>query len=106
MRPFGKGASDDLAGREANLSQQVRIFEALETALDRRQEVFELLGGAPDPDDARSRLQELLDIDDVGAEAVMDMQLRRLPASERDRITTQLRELRRSLREVRGELAD
>lgn len=101
MKLFGqRRPPDDPAGRKANLTEQVKVFEALADALDRRQEVFELLGAAPDPDTARSQLEELLGIDTVGAQAVLDMQLRRVPASERDRITTQLQELRGNLQRM------
>ena len=102
MTPSGQEPRRDHVN-EANLVAQIKIYEALVAALDRRQEVFDVLASAEDPDDARSRVQELLEVDEEAAQSVMDMQLRRLPASERERIVTALSERRATLQEVRGE---
>ena len=101
MSPSGREPRDAQVS-EANLMAQIKIYEALVAALDRRQEVFDVLVSAEDPDGARSRLQELLDIDEEAAQCVMDMQLRRLPGSERERIVIALNERRATLQEVRG----
>lgn len=101
MRPSAREPRDDHVN-EANLRTQIKIYEALVAALDRRQEVFDVLASAEDPDRARSRLQELLEVDEEAAQSVMDMQLRRLPASERERIVAALGERRATLQEVRG----
>src|SRR5262245_53935464 len=107
MRSFGrKRSTDDLATREANLVAQIHIYEALAKAMDRRQEVFDLLVTSDDGESAQSDLQALLEVDEVGAQAVMDMQMRRLPTSERNRIMVALAELQAELNQVRSELAD
>jgi DNA gyrase subunit A len=106
MRVFGrKRPADDLATREANLVAQIHIYAALAKAMDRRQEVFDLLVAADDVQIARSDLQALLEVDEVGTQAVMDLQLRRLPAGERNRIMAALAEMQASLDQVRSDLA-
>ena len=49
-------------------------------ALDALDEVIALIRRSPDVDDAREGLMELLDIDELQAHAILDMQLRRLAA--------------------------
>ncbi len=56
-------------------------------------EVIALIRRSPDADEARTGLIELLDIDDVQAEAILAMQLRRLAALERQKIMDRLAEL-------------
>ena len=52
-----------------------------------------LIRRSPEVDDAREGLMELLDIDEVQANAILDMQLRRLAALERQKIIDRLAEL-------------
>src|SRR5689334_24984380 len=53
-------------------------------------EVIALIRRSPEVDDARSGLIELLDIDEIQANAILDMQLRRLAALERQKIIDRL----------------
>jgi hypothetical protein len=107
MRPFRRKRSvDDVATREANLVAQIHIYEALAKAMDRRREVFDLLVASDDRGSAQSDLQALLEIDEVSAQAVMDLQLRRLPAAERSRIRVALAEMQANLHQVRCDLTD
>lgn len=71
------------------------MYEVLAAAMERRLEVFRVLEAAPDPETASRGLQELLRTDAAGARWVMDMPLRRMPRSERDRVTAELEHLRR-----------
>lgn len=87
--------------RKIRFGPAVVLLEALCTALDRRREVLELLATATDPDDALEGLQEKLGLEYAGALAVLDLQLRRLTSSERDRIAAELAEATTRLREVR-----
>ena len=59
-------------------------------ALDQLDEVIALIRRSPEVDDARQGLIALLDIDDVQADAILNMQLRRLAALERQRIIDEL----------------
>ncbi len=55
-------------------------------ALDALDEVIALIRASATVDDARSGLMTLLDVDEVQATAILDMQLRRLAALERQKI--------------------
>jgi DNA gyrase subunit A len=55
--------------------------------------VIALIRRSPDVDEARTGLMELLDIDELQAQAILDMQLRRLAALERQKIIDRLQEL-------------
>jgi DNA gyrase subunit A len=63
-------------------------------ALDALDEVIALIRRSPDADEARTGLMALLDIDEVQANAILDMQLRRLAALERQKIIDELRAAR------------
>jgi DNA gyrase subunit A len=55
-------------------------------ALDALDEVIALIRRSPTVEDAREGLKVLLEIDDIQAQAILDMQLRRLAALERQKI--------------------
>jgi DNA gyrase subunit A len=72
--------------------ERAHILRALGKALDRLDAVIALIRGAESADAAREGLMALLDIDEVQATAILDMQLRRLAALERQRILDELLE--------------
>ena len=74
--------------REAE--KRAHIYRGLVKALDALDEVIALIRRSPEVDDARQGLIELLDIDEVQANAILDMQLRRLAALERQKIIDDL----------------
>jgi DNA gyrase subunit A len=74
---------------------RAHIYRGLVKALDRLDEVIALIRRSPGTDDAREGLKTLLEIDDLQANAILDMQLRRLAALERQRIIDQLAEYER-----------
>jgi len=74
---------------------RAHIYRGLVKALDRLDEVIALIRRSPSTDDAREGLKTLLEIDDLQANAILDMQLRRLAALERQRIVDQLAEYER-----------
>src|SRR4029453_9943223 len=71
---------------------RAHIYRGLVIALDHLDEVIALIRRSPSTDDAREGLKTLLEIDDLQANAILDMQLRRLAALERQRIIDQLAE--------------
>ena len=75
-------------------------------ALDRLDEVIALIRRSPEVDDARQGLMELLEIDEVQANAILDMQLRRLAALERQKIIDRLAELEREIADYEDILAN
>src|SRR6201986_2622952 len=70
--------------RKAN--ERAHILRGLVKALDALDEVIALIRASETVDIARTGLIELLDIDEVQAQAILDMQLRRLAALERQRL--------------------
>lgn len=66
--------------------ERLHILEGYLKALDALDEVIALIRRSPTVDEARSGLVDLLDIDDVQADAILALQLRRLAALERQKI--------------------
>ena len=75
--------------------ERAHILRALLKALDALDEVIALIRGSSTVDDARTGLMALLDIDEIQATAILDMQLRRLAALERQKIIDEYDELMR-----------
>jgi len=68
-------------------------------------EVIALIRRSPNSEAANIGLQGLLDIDEVQAQAILDMQLRRLAALERQKIIDRLAELERAIADLLDILA-
>ena len=66
--------------------ERIHILRGLLKALDLLDEVIALIRRSPSAEVARGGLMELLDIDELQARAILDMQLRQLAALERQRI--------------------
>ncbi len=84
---------------------KAHIYRALVKALDMLDEVIALIRRSPSTDDARTGLMALLEIDEVQSTAILDMQLRRLAALERQRIIDQLAEFERIIADLQDILA-
>ncbi len=84
---------------------RAHIYRGLVKALDALDEVIALIRRSPSTDEAREGLKTLLDIDDLQATAILDMQLRRLAALERQRIVDQLTEFERIIADLEDILA-
>ncbi|ROR90887.1 hypothetical protein [Nocardioides aurantiacus] len=74
--------------------ERLEIFDALVAAGARRDEVLQLVSQAPDPDAAVQAIQDLLHIAEVPAAAVIDLQIRHLTISGRERVLASRDELR------------
>src|SRR6185503_4483850 len=70
--------------------ERAHILRGLVKALDALDEVIALIRRSPTADEARSGLITLLDIDEIQANAILDMQLRKLAAMERQKIIDEL----------------
>src|SRR4029450_11996307 len=79
---------------------RAHIYRGLVKALDALDEVIALIRRSPSTDDAREGLKTLLEIDDLQANPILDMQLRRLAALERQRIIDQLAEYERIIADL------
>src|SRR5665811_124090 len=71
--------------REAE--RKAHILQGYLKALDALDEVIALIRRSPDVEAARTGLMDLLDVDEVQATAILNLQLRRLAALERQKIT-------------------
>ncbi len=70
--------------------KDAHIYRGLVKALDMLDEVIALIRRSPNAEVANHGLRELLGIDEVQAQAILDMQLRRLAALERQKIIDRL----------------
>ncbi|HEY9263806.1 MAG TPA: DNA gyrase subunit A, partial [Mycobacterium sp.] len=89
--------------RKAN--ERAHILRGLVKALDALDEVIALIRASETVDIARAGLIDLLDIDDIQAQAILDMQLRRLAALERQKIQDRHSELEALIAEYNSILA-
>jgi DNA gyrase subunit A len=85
--------------------EQAHLWRGLVKALDMLDEVIALIRRSPEVDDARQGLIQLLDVDEIQANAILDMQLRRLAALERQKIVDRLAEIEREIADYRDILA-
>jgi DNA gyrase subunit A len=83
--------------RRRQVSESLAMYEALVMAMERRREVFEVVEAASDPDAAIAGVQRLLNVNEVEARAVLDVQLRRFTARDRARVVEERDRLRTSL---------
>src|SRR5690606_9124546 len=81
------------------------ILRGLVKALDMLDEVIALIRRSPNTEEARSGLMALLDVDEIQATAILDMQLRRLSALERQKIIDELAEIERTIADLEDILA-
>ncbi|CAL99362.1 DNA gyrase subunit A [Saccharopolyspora erythraea NRRL 2338] len=81
--------------------ERAHILRGLVKALDMLDEVIALIRRSPTVDDARTGLIELLEVDEVQANAILEMQLRRLAALERQKIVDQLAEIEREIEDLK-----
>ena len=89
--------------RKAN--ERAHILRGLVKALDALDEVIALIRASETVDIARAGLIELLDIDEIQAQAILDMQLRRLAALERQRIIDDLAKIEVEIADLEDILA-
>ena len=86
--------------------EQIHIYRGYLKALDALDEVIALIRRSPDADEARTGLMELLEIDEIQANAILAMQLRRLAALERQKIIEEHDRLQALIEEYTAILAD
>lgn len=89
--------------REAE--ERDHILQGYLKALDAIDEVIALIRSSRDVETARTGLMELLDVDEVQADAILAMQLRRLAALERQKILDEHEELMRKIADYEDILA-
>ncbi len=85
--------------------KRAHILRGLVKALDALDDVIALIRASATVDVARIGLIELLDIDEIQANAILEMQLRRLAALERQKIIDELAEIEKTIADLRDILA-
>ncbi len=80
--------------------QRAHILEGLRVALQNLDEVISLIRKAPDVETARQRLMKRFRLSEIQAQAILDMQLRRLAALERKKIEDEYKELQLKIKEL------
>src|SRR4051812_11480536 len=85
--------------------EAAHILRGLLKALDALDEVIALIRRSPTVEDARNGLIQLLDIDEIQAGAILDMQLRRLAALERQKIVDELAKIEIEIADLKDILA-
>jgi DNA gyrase subunit A len=93
------------AYRLRKAEERAHILRGLVKALDHLDEVIALIRRSATVEEARTGLIQLLDIDEVQATAILDMQLRRLAALERQKIIDDLAKIELEIAEFRDILA-
>ncbi len=86
--------------------KRAHILRGLVKALDALDEVIALIRASPTVDEARVGLMELLDVDEVQSNAILEMQLRRLTALNRQQIIDQLAAIEIEIADLRDILAN
>jgi DNA gyrase subunit A len=85
--------------------ERAHILRGYVKALDALDEVIALIRRSDTPEVARVGLMELLDVDEIQANAILEMQLRRLAALERQKIIDQLAEIELEIADLQDILA-
>ncbi|WP_251443838.1 DNA gyrase subunit A [Microbacterium sp. USTB-Y] len=92
--------------RLAKAEARMHILQGYLKALDALDEVIALIRRSPSAQEANEGLQKLLDIDEEQAQAILDMQLRRLAAMERQKIIDEAAELEVRIADYKEIIAD
>lgn len=96
--------------RSEHLLQRARdrdhILEGLLLALDVMDQVIVIIRTSDDAESARTNLMDEFDLSQVQAQAILDMQLRRLAALERERLQNEHAELLKTIASLEALLAD
>jgi DNA gyrase subunit A len=92
--------------RLSEAEKRAHVLRGLVKALDMLDEVIALIRRSPDVAEAREGLIGLLDIDEVQATAILDMQLRQLAALQRQKIIDDLAEIEERIADLQDILAN
>ena len=85
--------------------KRAHILQGYLKALDALDAVIALIRASKTPEEARTGLMKLLDVDEVQANAILDMQLRRIAALERQKINDEYEGLMADIIELNAILA-
>jgi len=86
--------------------ERAHILQGLLKALDHIDEVIRIIRASKSTNDAKEKLIERFDFDDVQAQAIVDMRLRQLTGLEREKLESDYAELMKKIAEYKAILAD
>jgi DNA gyrase subunit A len=89
----------------ARAEERAHILAGLRKAVEQLDLVIRIIRQAENADAARATLMSRLDLSEIQAKAILDMQLRRLAALERQKIIEEHEEVLRLIEELKGILA-
>ncbi len=81
---------------------RAHILEGLMVALQHLDEIIAMIKGSPDVETARTRLMKRYKLSELQANAILEMQLRRLAALERKKIETEYKETLGLIKDLEG----
>jgi len=93
------------AFRLRKAEERAHILRGLVKALDMLDEVIALIRRSATVEDSRNGRMQLLEVDEIQATAILDMQLRRLAALERQKIVDELAKIEVDITELKDILA-
>ena len=82
---------------ERRIRDHLMVVDALVLAIDRRDEVFQVIEDSEDEDEAIRRVGQLLGVDDFGSRVVLGLQFRRLTRDQRQALASEAKGLRSKL---------
>ena len=85
--------------------KRVHILEGYKIALDNLDAVINIIRNSKDDDTAKHELMTRFNLDDVQAESILELKLRRLTGLERSKIEEELNDLLKLIDELKGILA-
>ena len=85
---------------------RLHVLEGLRIAIDNLDEVIALIRASADVEEARNSLMASFSLSEIQAQAILDMQLRRLAALEREKIETEYNELLKLVAKLEELLGD
>ncbi len=90
----------------AKAEERVHILEGLRLALDNIDEVVRIIRAAESDDEARTNLMNRFSLDEIQANSILEMRLRRLTGLERGKIEAELTDLNEKIADYRDILAN
>ncbi|HEY8300937.1 MAG TPA: DNA gyrase subunit A [Jatrophihabitans sp.] len=91
--------------RLAEAERRAHILRGYLKALDQLDAVIALIRSSPSAEESKTGLMQLLEIDEIQAEAILNLQLRRLAALERQRIIDEAAEIEAKIADLNDILA-
>jgi len=86
--------------------ERAHILKGLLIALDNIDEVIKIIRGSANTAEAKASLVERFGLDDIQAQAIVDMRLRALTGLEREKLEKEFAELQKKIEEYKAILAD